>query len=238
MESSIYQSGEYLQRNPTWDVEDSPWKACQIFELLQSYRLKPRSVCEVGCGAGEILNQLYMLMPSDTEFYGYEISLQAYELAQHREKSRLHYYLKDLTQENVDFDLLLVIDVFEHVDDYMGFLRQLRSKANYTLFHIPLELSAQNVIREHSLLYSRSKVGHLHYFTKETALATLRDTGYEVIGYRFTAGSVELNRGPLKRKLAKLPRRLVASISKPLAAKLLGGFSLLVLTQPAQSVAP
>lgn len=224
MESSIYQSGEYLHRHPTWDVEDSPWKARKIFELLQMYRLEPISVCEIGCGAGEILNQLYKLMPSDTEFHGYEISPQAYELAQHREKSRLHHYLKDLTQENILFDLLLVIDIFEHVDDYMGFLRQLRPKANYTLFHIPLDLSAQTVIRGHSLLHARSNVGHLHYFTKETALATLLDTGYEVIGYRFTAGSVELDKGPLKRKLAKLPRSLVASTSKPLAAKLLGGF--------------
>jgi hypothetical protein len=32
---NIYVSGEYKTKNETWDVEDSPWKAEQIFKLLQ-----------------------------------------------------------------------------------------------------------------------------------------------------------------------------------------------------------
>src|SRR5213075_586346 len=56
--SGIYQSGEYLDKNPTYHVEDSAWKARQIFQMIEKNRVKPASVCEVGCGAGEILKQL------------------------------------------------------------------------------------------------------------------------------------------------------------------------------------
>lgn len=232
----MYHSGDYLEQNPTWHVQDSPWKAQQVLKLIEKHRLEPRTVCEVGCGAGEILNQLHNLLPSNTEFYGYEISSQAYELACRREKPRLRFYLKDLLQENAHFDLLLVIDVFEHVEDYMGFLKQLSSKASYALFHIPLELSVATVVRGHPLLTTRNNVGHLHYFTKGTALATLQDTGYEVIDYIYTGSGVELNRGTWKHKLARWPRGLAASISTSLTSKFLGGFSLLVLTKSSKDL--
>jgi hypothetical protein len=73
-------------------------------------------------------------------------------------------------------------------------------------------------------------VGHLHYFTKETALATLQDTGYEIQDYFFTARPTQAG-GGLKQHLAQLPRRLLGCMNAALAAKLLGGFSLLVLAE-------
>lgn len=38
----------------------------------------------------------------------------------------------------------------------------------------------------------RRSVGHIHYFTKETALALLEDTGYRVIDHGYTWGATEL----------------------------------------------
>ncbi|HVQ39324.1 MAG TPA: hypothetical protein VMS31_17425, partial [Pyrinomonadaceae bacterium] len=58
VEHSIYQTGEYVERNPTYHVEDSPWKAQHILSLMQKNALQPRTICEIGCGAGEILRQL------------------------------------------------------------------------------------------------------------------------------------------------------------------------------------
>jgi hypothetical protein len=62
MSEEMYTQGEYLKKHPTWHVEDSPWKAEQIIKIMERNRLKPNSICEVGCGAGEILNQLYFKM--------------------------------------------------------------------------------------------------------------------------------------------------------------------------------
>ncbi len=228
---SIYRDSTYLEHNPTWHTEDSPWKARQVMKMLDRHGLQPRRVAEVGCGAGEILNQLYNHLPEGTSFTGFEVSPQAIELARSREKPGLHFELADLLEDERTFDLLLVIDVFEHVPDYMGFLERLRPRAEWAVFHIPLDLSAQTVLRESSLLHARTSVGHLHYFTEGTALATLRDTGYEVVDYFFTARSIELAGGGWKRRLARLPRKSMAAWSPSLASRLLGGFSLLVLTR-------
>ena len=65
----MYQSGEYVEKNPTYHVEDSSWKAEQIVRMMKQNQLQPRTVCEVGCGAGEILRQLQTQLPADTEFY-------------------------------------------------------------------------------------------------------------------------------------------------------------------------
>ena len=69
----IYTEGEYLENNPTWHEEDSSWKVDNIVKILQHNNLQPQSICEVGCGAGEILNLLYQVLPAQTTFSGFEI---------------------------------------------------------------------------------------------------------------------------------------------------------------------
>ena len=97
---------------------------------------------------------------------------------------------EDILEENTTtpFDLIMALDVFEHVEDYVGFLKQLRVKIEYKIFHIPLDMSVMSVMRMTSILNARDKVGHLHYFCKETALATLTDTGYQIIDWFYTNG--------------------------------------------------
>lgn len=53
-----YTDGTYLSENPDWDRQDSSWKASKILEVLRSHQLAPTSICEVGCGAGDILYTL------------------------------------------------------------------------------------------------------------------------------------------------------------------------------------
>jgi SAM-dependent methyltransferase len=228
---SIYQTGEYVERNPTYHVEDSAWKAGQVLDLIEQHQLSPRTICEVGCGAGEILKQLQLRLPAETRLFGYEISPPAFRLCRQRENDRLSFFCEDLlAASTAHFDLLLCLDVFEHVEDYFGFLRGLRSKATHKIFHIPLDLSVQWVWRSAPIMRERQQAGHLHYFTTETALATLRDTGYEVVDWRYTAGAIARPRS-LKARLASWPRRLLASVNQDLVARVLGGYSLLVLAK-------
>lgn len=232
MTEKIYteENGEYLKNNPTWHVEDSPWKAKQIIKMLNRNPINPKSIAEIGCGAGEILNQLHLSMPNVLGFTGYDISSDAISLAKTREKERLEFKHENFLETNARFDLLLMIDVFEHVDDYLGFLKLCKTKAKNTIFHIPLDISAQAVLRN-KLMSGRNSVGHLHYFMKETALATLVDSGYEIVDFFYTAGTLDLPRKTLKSKIAVLPRKLMFKANEDIAAKILGGFSLLVLTK-------
>ena len=92
------ENGDYLKNNPTWHVEDSPWKAKQILTMLNRHPIHPKSVAEIGCGAGEILNQLYAALPDDVHFTGYDISSDAIRFAKQREKERLEFKHENLLQ--------------------------------------------------------------------------------------------------------------------------------------------
>src|SRR3954453_9156337 len=210
-DQSIYSNAEYLANNPTWHSEDSPWKAQNIYDILLHNNLKPSRVAEIGCGAGEILVQLKARLP-ESSFVGYEMSGQAFELAQSRESEGVHFINADMLDKNVHYDTLLCIDVFEHVDNYIGFIKSLRGLAEYTIFHIPLDLSVQTVARSEPLLDARRRVGHLHYFTKETALETIRYCGYELIDTKLTARAIDLPYHSLRTGLMRIPRMLLSKL--------------------------
>lgn len=228
----IYTNGTYLKENPTWHVEDSLWKAKQIFNIIENNKLLPRTICEVGCGAGEILSQLSQLMPQHVNFYGYEISPQAFNLSQHRLTKRIKFFLRDIFEDkDAFFDIVLAIDVFEHVEDYFEFLRSLRLKGTYKIFHIPIDLSVQSILRPLVISKWRKNLGHIHYFTKETALASLNDTGYDIIDYFYTGPTKDLPARTSKAWLARLLRGILFSLNKDIAVRILGGYSLMVLAR-------
>jgi hypothetical protein len=222
-----YTTIDYLEKNPTWDVEDSPWKAKHILKLMQKNNLTPKSLAEIGCGAGEILHQLYMQMEQDVLFTGYEISQHAFIFCQQREKDRLHYKMNNVFEESSSyFDVVMAIDVVEHVENCFEFLRNLKMKGEYKILHIPLEMSVKCLLTKYHLK-SREKYGHIHYFSKDTALALLRDTGYEIIDSFYT--SVIIYKEP--RSLHSLLLRLGNFVNKNLSVRVLGGHSLMVLAK-------
>ena len=226
-----YVDGEYLAKNPAWHVEESAWKARQILRMLQKNRIAPKTVCDVGCGVGEVLKQLQENLVGQCVFWGYDISPQAIELAKTRSEGKIHFELADFGQETDKFfDLIIVLDVIEHLPDYFSFLQSLTARGRHKIFHIPLDLSVQTVFRKNGLLKRREMYAHLHYFSKETALRTLEDAGYEVLDYFYAPRSVNLGSAP-GQQLLKLPRKLLSTIHKDLTARLLGGFSLLVLAR-------
>ena len=227
---TIYSDGTYLRNNPAWHIDDSPWKAKHIATMLERHGIVPTTVCEIGCGAGEVLRALSTHLEPSARFFGYEISPNAYEICSAKSSPRFTFRLANLLDdEAARFDVVMAIDVFEHVEDYFGFLRKLRGKGQYKIFHIPLELSAQQVLRGTPLLEARRSVGHIHHFSKETALATLEDCGYRVLDHFYTSGRTELEGLGWKSQLMRVPRQALYRMSPDTAARMLGGYSLLVL---------
>lgn len=229
--TSRYNNGDYLAKNEDWHAADSQWKANQVDRIIKRNGILSSSICEIGCGAGEILKQLSLKTSYEkVEFYGYEISDDAFALCSTRETDRLHYFKKNLLQLEEKYDVVLCIDVFEHVEDYMGFLKLLKSKGEYKVFHIPLDLSVVSLLRG-KLLQLRDLVGHLHYFTPDTAIATLSDCGYEIIDAMYTPGFADKPSKTLKSKLTKALRSVLYKISPKLVSTWFGGVSLMVIAK-------
>lgn len=230
-----YLDGDYLGHNPSWHVEDSPWKASKILLAMARNDLKPATICEVGSGAGEILNRLHAALDSTVQLTGFDISPQAHALAVQREKPRLAFRLADfLEEETPPYDLLLVMDVVEHVEDYLGFLHRLRGRGATVIFQIPIDLSAYAALRPKTLANGRRLFGHLHYFNRSTALASLEHVGFDIVDafYASAAGDGHaLGKGSLPARLLAQVRRALWRLNPELSARLLGGVGLIVVAR-------
>jgi ubiquinone/menaquinone biosynthesis C-methylase UbiE len=228
----MYSDGSYLARNPTWHAEDAAWKAEKVIGLLRRHGVAPRSVVEIGSGTGDLLLHLADAMGADVTFHGWDVSPDAHARAAPRARTNVAFHLGDgLRDDGGDHDLVLVIDVLEHVEDYLAFARRVAKLGTDKLFHIPLELSVQTVLRRAPIEASRRQYGHLHYFTRETALATIEDAGMSVVAERFTFSSLEQPAPRLRRRFARIPRRIAIGVHQGLAVRVLGGASLLVLAR-------
>jgi SAM-dependent methyltransferase len=231
-ESAIYRDGSYLKHNPSWHMEESPFKVRQIQRMMRRQNLAPATVCDVGCGAGLVLTELQPHLPSECICYGYDVSPAALAMRANPGNKNLRFRLCDIRKDECDtfFDLLLMLDVFEHVEDYIGLVRAVRSKARQKLFHIPLDLSVQAVARKGGLLRRRDDHAHLHYFTQETALRTLTDVGYTIVDYFYTPRCIELG-DRLVQKIARIPRKICFALAPDVTVRVLGGYSLMVLAE-------
>jgi SAM-dependent methyltransferase len=216
--------------------------------MLKRNGIVPRTICDVGCGAGEVLRLVQKGMKADCTLWGYEISPQAFALCQRRVNERLHFKLTDIRrEEGTHFDVILLMDVLEHLEDYFSFLRDLQPKSEYKIIHIPLDVSVRTVLLNEPIDF-RATYGHLHSFTKDLALQMLNDVGYEVVDWLYTTESESLRSlwdehkgsprmlarkigGALKRKLLRLPSQACFALHEDLSVRVLGRWRLLVLAR-------
>jgi ubiquinone/menaquinone biosynthesis C-methylase UbiE len=231
MPQNGFVTGEYLEKVPHWHTDDSGWKANCVSQMLRRSHLAPRLIAEVGCGTGEVLRQLQLHMDPQCRFVGYDIAPHAIELSRTRQNDRLECRLADIRLEaSARFDLLLILDVLEHQENYFSFLRETKSLATFKLFHTVLDLSAQAVLRKGNLSARRRCTDDLHFFTKETFLQALRDEEYEILDWFYVPRSVHRASG-IARRVLQFPRSFCFMLNADFAARVLGGYSLFVLAK-------
>ncbi|HLY68687.1 MAG TPA: class I SAM-dependent methyltransferase [Puia sp.] len=233
---NIYINGEYLKNNRTWGDEDSIWKSDIIIKLLHSNKIEPAEILEIGCGAGAILENISQKCSFTKSLKGFDISPQAIKMAKKRETQHLTFYCEDFSlRKDIHSDLLLVIDVLEHLDDFYDFLRKIKSLSKYFVFHIPLDLSCRTILKPHVMLQQRNTVGHIHYFSEEMVLWFLKDTGFEIIESEYTKPVVDTNvADSFKRWVKKTLRNFSFKVNKKISVKLWGGYSLMILAKQNQ----
>lgn len=227
----IYNDNTYLAKNPTWHEEDASFKASKIIKLLERNSISYRTVSEIGCGSGEILVQLEYQLPEVKKFFGFDISKDAINIAKKKETDKIKFDIKDFSDKNADgfYDLQLVIDVLEHIDNYFNFLTGIVSKSHYTIFHIPLDMCVWTLFREKILIESKNRVGHIHNFTEDFITNILSDHGFAILDKIYTEPIFKPTSN--KQKFINFIRRFLFGINKRFCTKTLGGYSILLLTK-------
>ncbi len=231
MKKDIYNDTTYLANNPTWHEEDSAFKVAHIIKVLHAHAINFRSVCEVGCGSGEILVQMRRRFTEVGTWTGYDISRDAIAIAGRKVEGNLSFKLLDIAEESpdVNYDLMLVMDVLEHLENYFSFLDATASRSRYFMFHIPLDMSLWSLLREGILIESKRRVGHIHNFTEDFIKSILEDHGYTILYQSYTEPMFKVM--STKQKVVNALRSILHSISPRLCSKILGGYSIMLLAE-------
>ena len=234
-----YTSGEYTQKNHSYHAEDAEFKWNNFFKILKKSNINVNeinSVSDVGCGSGKILTEAKKsnFFHKDCTFQGYDINPDAIKLAKQIDKN-LDFFNNDFVNlEKNQSDLIMAADVFEHIENSYDFLKKLKKKGNFFLFNIPLEISLISMIRSKNIFrHSYNQVGHLHFYTKKTAILLLESCGYQVVKYIYANNRLkELTKtNKIKKYIIYFFQCLLGLISRNLASSIFGGYSLVVLAK-------
>ena len=218
---------DYAARNPTWHEEDGPAKAAGLYALLDKHQIRPKTVLEVGCGTGAVLASMMDWWRADDlspTCEGWDLAEPPIARAQTRSTDRLTFHHGAMPAD-CRADLLLCVDVFEHLDDDVAFLRDLRAHAPWMLFRIPLDDSMVDRATGRTASF-RQQYGHLHAYTRRTALERIEQAGIDVVDWDFHRIEPEVHG---LRVVLSAVRSVAFRAQRRLAVRVLGGWSLLVL---------
>ncbi len=222
-----YRDGGYANDNPDWHLSDSPHKAEAVLQVARRAGLRPRSVIDVGCGAGGVATRLAEAWP-ESEVQGWDIAPEAIARAR-AGGGGASFHVGDPCREGVRAELVLCLDVAEHVVDDVGLLRDLAALGPTLIVRSPLDLSVLDVIRPARALEARERYGHVHAYTRALARARLEDAGWRIEASIFHR--VPPRRQTLRERVVDRVRRTAFQLAPETTVDLLGGWSLVMLAR-------
>ena len=101
-------------------------------------------------------------------------------------------------------------------------------KGRWKLYHIPLDAHASAILRGTN---AWDGVGQIHLFTIETALKSIERAGQRVVDWTLTDAALARANKSVRTRMANFVRQAVGIFSRKLAARLIGGYSILILAE-------
>lgn len=179
---NIYSDGTYIASNPSLHAEDSEFKMSYVAQLLEKvdWNRTRINILDIGGGAG-ILGKFVC------EWFikrGYTVSVHALDLSREmlEVQKKNNPYLEKISAGEITllgeefFDLILMIDVIEHIEKCDQFAYNLNKIAKFIVYNIPTEInmfdSLRNVVmRKRYYSIQTESLGHIHFFSVKTAVA-------------------------------------------------------------------
>ena len=198
----LYLSGAYLRNNPTLHCEDSAWKAkiiCPFLDRFLAQHDAPQlKLLDVGGGAGLLLRMIADYLTHKTgrsvvkcvlEYSTPMLEIQKGnnpDLACARQGS-----IEKTAFREKEFDLVLLIDVLEHLPDDRQAMREIRRICNYAIIKIPLEdtlhFRLMNKLRRGApRRHAFESVGHVNCYSVGTYSKAIAESGGSIIFESFT----------------------------------------------------
>jgi SAM-dependent methyltransferase len=151
--------------------------------------LNPDSLLDVGCGEGFVLSKLKNDKVLPKNVAGIDISDKALKMAKSA-LSEVKFEISDvrsLPYKDNSFDLLVCLEVLEHITDYKKALRELVRVSNkYLLISVPWEpfFSLANILRGKNVTLLGKDPQHVNYWSKGKFNKLLVTTGHCVVFHK------------------------------------------------------
>lgn len=228
-----YASGSYF-REPSRYGDDAPFKAACFLRLFRRVvrelnAVSLQSYADVGCGSGAAAQLVVRSLRAD----GHALTAAlAYDVSPH--VARMHSdHVKFVHGDFRDFggtvDLVTMFDVFEHIVDPIEFIKQVAQRCSMIGFHIPLDRSLNNALRNKYRALLRSP-GHVVFMDVADALNFLALAGLRTLEYEYTFPfRAPSGHRSLMSKLAFPVKSVIGGLSPWLLSKTIGGASLVVI---------
>jgi predicted TPR repeat methyltransferase len=157
------------------------WKLKYLIEVAAD--LNPKNILEVGCAIGFMLDSLPFATPKENRV-GIDISgkniLKAREIY-----PQINFFtgsLDEFIAQNTEiFDLIVLSDILEHLEDDCATLSRCSSVGRHILLNLPLEKCAEYQNRKYGI---DDPEGHLRAYSAEDAFALIEKAGLTVVHYR------------------------------------------------------
>ncbi len=230
----MYLTGDYAKQNPTWHLEDGVFKAQEIFPyIIELIKLKDYynnfKIAEVGAGTGVVLNSIRLLSRSsdlvdNVNFTVFEISEFAINIGKDK------FPLLDLRHEDFletkdTFDLILLVDVLEHLENPDMLLRAVFKRAKYVIVRQPLENTIAAFLKNRYAEY-RETIGHINYFNYKSFIDLMARNRLKPTNMHLFAPWERLK---FRNKKHPMLKKIVTKINKPCASLAFNGFLLIGL---------
>ena len=228
-----YLTGNYELTHPDWHAGDAFLKAADIKEPVQSVidelsaqgGLREFRIADVGAGVGLVLKELKAQLTISPEVRwsptAYEISPHAAKLARDL-NPELPLIQRALKPNEASYDVALLVDVLEHVENPWELLRTVRSNAQYLVVRQPL-LGNFSRFRHNNYKLQRDQWGHISLFNYFSFLDMAKACGWNPFRLELAAPWELASAGPKRTPFAGW---ILTKFNRPFASFLIDGFYL------------
>lgn len=228
-------NGENL-KSPRYPLKNGMYSSHSLI-LRKIKKYGGNSVLDLGCGAGLLASKL---LHSGQKVIGIELDPNDARTAQSSGLEVFCGSVEDAVQilEGTRFDVIVAADILEHLSQPEKILNDFKilfnSKDSYAVISIP---NIANITIRLQLLFGQFNYTdrgildrtHLRFFTKKSLLDMLRDNGFEIIEFDFSAMPLELLLQGKFRPLYLNPLQRILRLLTKLFPTILGYQSIVVI---------
>src|SRR3954463_28894 len=187
MDHTRFYDEAYSQADPAaaqgygeWRALSARTKADHVVALLRRAGMRPRTLVEIGCGAGSLLAEL-VARGVAPELAGFDLSAAAIDIARGHDLPGVRFEVFDGARVPVadrTYDVAVISHVLEHVPEPAPLLAEAARVASWVLVEVPLE--ANRSAARPAKRAEAARIGHIQFFDRATVRALCAGAGLAV----------------------------------------------------------